>query len=183
MSDFDEFLEEVGEEEASDTIRNKISLLVNRHQELLSESSDLKVQQAQIAKEIVEIEQRKIPDALLEAGLSEIKTLDGIKVSTKPFVGAIPSDMKESAFSWMDSNGFGDIIKRSVTVEFSKGQEEQSKAAEKILRDQGLDPHEKRDVHYQTFSSWTKEQLAKGVSIPLDRWGVYHGQKASIKRS
>lgn len=127
------------------------------------------------------LESVKIPDAMHRAGVREITTLEGLKVSTKFIVGAIPAESKEKAYAWLDDNGFGDVIKRSVSVNFGKGDTETATAAMESIRALGLEPQMKRDVHAQTFMALTREQIGKGTLFPLDEWGVFHGDKAVIK--
>lgn len=181
MSDFEDFLEEDELSQAEEeSVTKKISDLVKERQSLEAQYDELKLQSALISKKIEDLDTRRIPDALLEAGLTEIKTIDGLKVSTRLFVGGIPAEKKTEVYGWLDSNGHGDVIKRSVAVNFSKGEEAAAKQTMEILSKAGLAPLEKLDVHYQTFAALMKELSLKGVSIPLDNWGVYYGQKAVI---
>lgn len=184
MSDFDDFLEEeeVSEAQTEDTIK-KITRLVRRMKDLEGVHEKLKIEAALVAREMDDIQTRQIPDALLESGVTEIKTLDGLKVSTKLFVGGIPAEKKTEVYSWLDTNGHGDVIKRSVAVSFTKGEESAAKHTMELLKEAGLAPAEKLDVHYQTFAALMKELSLKGVSIPLDQWGVYYGQKATIGKN
>lgn len=184
MSDFEDFLEEeeLSEAQTEDTVK-RVSRLVKRFRDLEEAHEKIKLQAALMSREMDDIQTRQIPDALLEAGVTEIKTLDGLKVSTKLFVGGIPAEKKTEVYNWLDANGHGDVIKRSVAVNFTKGEEQAASHTMQLLRDAGLAPMEKQDVHYQTFSALMKELSLKGVNIPLDQWGVYYGQKATIGKN
>lgn len=173
--------EDVADENTPEFLRTRIANYVKEMRGLAVEVEDLNRLVAERKAKIQELELKKIPDALLEAGLSEITTLDGLKVSTTLFVGAIPAEKKAEAFAWLDQNGHSSIIKRKVEVQFDKGSTEAAKKAEEAIRELGLDPKSTLDVHYQTFKAFAKEQVNKGKSLPFDQWGVYYGQKAVIK--
>ena len=181
MQDFTDFLPEADEAE-EESVRGKVSALVRKHTQLSTTLAALKDEAGEIARQIQILENSEIPDALLEAGLTEIRTVDGLKVSTKMFVGSIPPERRGDVYTWLEDHGHGDVIKRSVTVQFGKGEEEVAAAASELLKENGLVPVEKMDVHYQTFSSLMKELAGKGLSVPLNDWGVYYGQKAVIKK-
>lgn len=175
-----------GEEESADEntpefVRVRIANYVKEYRKLGVQIEDLEREVSRLKADRGELEMKKIPDALLEAGLSEITTLDGLKVSTQLFVGAIPAEKKPEAFEWLDSHGHGSIIKRSVSVQFDKGSTDSAVKAAEAIRELGLEPKTSLDVHYQTFKSFAKEQTNKGVSLPFEAWGVYYGQKAVIK--
>jgi hypothetical protein len=172
---------ETADENTPEFLRTRIANYVKEMRGLQVQLEDLNYEASKLKAAIGELELKKIPDALLEAGLSEITTMDGLKVSTKLFVGAIPAEKKAEAFSWMDQHGHSSIIKRQVSVQFDKGSTEAAKKAEEAIRELGLEPKSTMDVHYQTFASFAKEQLNKGKALPLDAWGVYYGQKATIK--
>lgn len=169
------------EENTPEYLVNRISNMVKEMRAIENQLAeyDMRVSELKAAK--AELEMKKIPDALLEAGLSEITTMEGLKVSTQLFVGAIPAEKKAEAFSWLDDNGHSSIIKRQVSVQFDKGSSEAAKKAEEAIRDLGLEPKSTLDVHYQTFKAFAKEQVNKGKTLPFDAWGVYYGQKAVIK--
>jgi hypothetical protein len=175
-----------GENEAPDEntpefLRTRISNYVQQVRQLDVQIADAEAGLSVLKQQKEELERKKIPDALLEAGLSEIVTMDGLKVTTKMIYGAIPKESKEMAFNWMDQHGHGSLIKRQVSIAFDKGSTDAAKAAEAAIRELGLEPKTSLDVHHQTWASFAKEQTNKGVSLPFDEWGVYVGQKATIK--
>lgn len=177
----DFFAEEVVDEKSADYLRTRISSYVKDARRLALEIEDKENEIKILKAQVDELELRKIPDALLEAGLSKITTFEGLEVSTKLFVGAIPKDKKEQVFSWMDTHGHSSLIKRNVSVAFDKGSSEAAKKAEQAILELGLTPKTSLDVHHMTWSSFAKEQTNKGVALPFEEWGVYVGQRATIK--
>ena len=180
--DFDFFdgIEEA-EENTPQYLQTRIANYVKEVRQIESSIGELEGQISQLKAQKGELEMKKIPDALLEAGLSEITTLDGLKVTTQLYVGAIPAEKKAEAFAWLDREGHGSIIKRQVSVQFDKGSTEAAKRAEEAIVQLGLNPKTTLDVHYQTFKSFAKEQVNKGKTLPFEAWGVFYGQKAVIK--
>lgn len=113
-----------------------------------------------------EISQRRLPDAMLNNGLSEFKLDDGSKISVKKlYLPHIKEENKEEAYNWLISSG-NDIIKNNIELTFSKGNSEEAKKALNLLKDNGYAPVSKENIHWQTFRAWAKDALEKGVEIP-----------------
>ncbi len=180
--DYSDFFEETGNTEGgSEAFKNKVTALVHEVRRIERDMSELEAQQKKLILRRRELEERDIPNALNEAGVSEFTTLEGLKVSTKFIVGSIPIDRKEEAFEWLDNHGHGSIIKRGVQVAFDKGSEAAAESAAEAMRGMGLEPKITLNVHAQTFMSFAREQIQKGTVLPLDKWGVFYGTKAVIK--
>ena len=167
--------------EASESFKHRVTNLVREVRDIEKEEAALMDQLKELARRRTELENKTIPDALMEAGVRELVTLEGLKVSTKFYVGAIPAAKKEEAYSWLESHGAASIIKRNVSLKLDKGSDALAEKAAEALRNLGLDPKVSLEVHPQTFMSFAKEQIAKGNVLPLAEWGVFHGEKAVIK--
>lgn len=181
MVDEDFFSEDTLNTEASESFKHKVTSLVREVRELEKQESELLTQVKELTRRRTELETRLIPDALLEAGVRELTTLEGLKVSTKFYVGGIPADKKEDAYKWLEQHGAASIIKRNVSLKLDKGSDAMAEKAAEALRQLGLDPTVTMDVHPQTWMSFAREQIAKGQLLPLNEWGVFHGEKAVIK--
>lgn len=181
MADGTDFFEEQDNSAGSERFKAEVTNLARRHRILQGEMDDLANQMKELAKEQREIATRTLPDLLRQAGVKEITTLEGLKVSTKFVVGAIPADSKELAYAWLDSHGHGGIIKRNLSLQFDKGKTEDAEKAAEKLRFLGFDPTLKMDVHPQTFMAFAREQINNGVMLPLDQWGCFYGDTAVIK--
>lgn len=180
-SDDVDFFEEADTGTGSERFKAVITNLARTHKQLTGQMLDLKNQQADLQKRITEIETNKMPELLKQAGVREITTLDGLKVSTKFVVGSIPGESKEIAYDWLDQHGHSDIIKRNLALQFQKGDTEQAEKAREALAAMGFDPMIKLDIHPQTFMAFAREQISSGVMLPLEQWGVWFGDKATIK--
>ena len=63
-------------------------------------------------KDLERVSGEVIPTLLSEMGLSSLKLADGSAVDVKPYYSAsISVANKEKAYSWLRTNGLGDIIK------------------------------------------------------------------------
>jgi len=133
-------------------------------------------------KELLRLTDEELPSVLTEMGLSGLKLDDGSEVTIKKIFGAsIPKDQKEEAHQWLRNNGFGDMVKNIVSVNFGMGEDEQAHAMTKQLQDAGLDPEQVERVHSSTLRAWVKEQTEKGNEFPMELFGAFIAQRAIIK--
>jgi len=123
-----------------------------------------------------------IPARLAELGISEFKMSDGSKVTVKPFYNAsINEANRGAAFEWLRENGFDDIIKNVVSVRFGRNEGGLSDTLVESLRKQGYPVDQSQKVEPQTLKAWAKEMVERGRPFPADLFGLYVGQRASIK--
>ena len=155
-----------------------IGTLHEMQEKYQKQEADLK----KFKQEILEMETRTIPDIMMELGVAEFTNTDGVKVTIKPFVSAsIPKNRMEEAHTWLKDNGHGDLIKHLVSVDVGKQCDDASRAL-MALSKLGLDPTDKENVHSQTLKAFVREQVEAGEPIPLELFGAYFGQKATIKK-
>ena len=90
---------------------NRLSTLAN---ELIHKQKEVKDYEESIKDfkfRIRQIAEQEIPDLLAEVGLSSFELKDGTKVKVEPFVTAhISKDRANEAHSWLEQNGFGELI-------------------------------------------------------------------------
>ena len=142
-------------------------------------AADLKKAQADLAH----ISGEALPAALAEHGLTELKMADGSKVTIATVISAnISKERANEAHDWLRANGHADLIKNTVSVAFGKG--EDTKAADLIdlLDAQGFSSDQKEAVHPSTLKAFCKEQIERGSNIPSELFGIYIGQKTTIKK-
>jgi len=181
MTDDVDFFEEQDNSVGSERFKAEVTNLARRHRIIQGEIDELQNQVKELATEQRVIATQKLPDLLRQAGVKEITTLEGLKVSTKFVVGSIPAESKELAYTWLDEHGHSDIIKRNLMVQFAKGKTEEAEKAVEQLKALGLEPTLKMDIHPQTFTAFAREQITNGKMLPLDQWGCFYGDTAVIK--
>lgn len=152
-------------------------LLLERRVEDLT--ADLKRAQLDLAN----ISGDVLPAALAEHGLTELKMADGSKVTVATVISAnISKDRLSGAHGWLRDNGFGDLIKNTVSVNFGKGEDDKAGDLIRELEDDGYSVDQKEAVHPSTLKAFCKEQIEKGSEIPTDLFGIFIGQKTTIKK-
>ena len=107
---------------------------------------------------------------------------DGSQVTVKPFYSAsIPEARRAEAYEWLREHGFDDIIKNTVSVRFGRGEDELCARLINLLGTQGFPAEQAEKIEPATLKAWAKEQVERGNAIPADLFGLYIGQKATIK--
>lgn len=135
-----------------------------------------------LKKQFREVTEKKIPDMMTELQLKEIVLTDGSKLSVKTFVSAsISQEKKGEAYQWLEENGYGDLIKHTISVSVGRDQEAAVNAY-KALTELGMKPMDQEKVEPQTLKAFIKGQVEKGEACPLELFGAYLGQKSTITR-
>lgn len=163
----------------------------------LAQLQDLAEQQAKAEAEVARIEadlnaarerlkdlsERRVPELMDEIGLGDFTTRTGLKITIEETIRAsIPKPRSYEAFTWLINNNHAALIKRSVSVDFGKGEDEKAKELEAYLSKQGYAPENNANVHSQTLSAWVREKLKMGEEIPLDLFGVFRQRVSKIKK-
>ena len=132
---------------------------------------------------LLELTDRDLPDMMAEVGITNFTLADGSKLEVKQTYGArIPVAHRDAAFAWLKEKGHDDIIKNLVSVPFGRGEDSLATDFINLAQKNGYAPDQKKEVHPQTLKAFVKEQLEKGQEVPMDLFGVFTGQRASIKR-
>lgn len=119
------------------------------------------------------LREETVPCAMQELGLTEIKLETGESISIKSEVFAsIPAEKKEAAFGWLREQGLDGVIKTQVSVNLGKGEVELAESLKDEFDSRGLDSSIGASIHPQTLKALLKEQLARGVNVPLDLFGA-----------
>ena len=135
-------------------------------------------------KALLEITDGQLPDALEHMGLEKFTLTDGSEIATKVFYGAsIPRDRRDEAYEWLRDHEFGDLVKNNVTVTFGRGEDETAKEFIALCGAQGLMPNQSEKVEPMVLKAWLRERVEAGDPIPLDLFGAYISNRATIKRS
>lgn len=119
------------------------------------------------------LSQHDIPTMMTEIGLSEFKLADGRKVTVgKKIRCSIPKANYPEAMKFLEENGSGGLIKRTITVGFGRDSEETAhELAERLS--ETYDVKEARKVEPMTITAHIREQLTNGVAFPMELFGAY----------
>jgi hypothetical protein len=142
--------------------------------------SDLKAAK----KDLLKLTDEDLPAMLLELGLSSFELDDGSKVTVRPTYGAhIKADNKETAFDWLRAHEYGDLIKNTVSCQFGRGEDHEAVEFMEYAQKLGYAAEQKTDVHPSTLKAWVKERVQNGDEFPMELFGAFVGQRATINRS
>ena len=136
-------------------------------------------------EEVRRIQEDDLPELMREVGLSEIKLADGSSIKVVDEVDCnISEERRYRAHEWLTLNGFGGIIKSAITVEFGRDEHDEALAAAQKIHDvTGRDADLREGVHPQTLKAFIKEQMAAGVSIPQELFGIRPYSKAKLTKA
>lgn len=123
-----------------------------------------------------------LPNAMAEVGMSEFKLENGTVVNVKQEVYAsIPKDNVGPAFAWLRTNNLDGVIKNVISVQFGKGEDADAIKAAEALAEQGFRPEQVQTVHPMTLKALLKEQMEKGVDVPLKDFGAHVVNRAKVE--
>lgn len=130
------------------------------------------------------LREETIPAAMQELGLEELRLATGQRLRvTQDVYAAIPAASREKAFSWLDENGFGGLIKVDVRARYGRGDADAAVQLAHELRGRGLDASCEQNVHPQTLKAFLREQIASGsTNIPLELFGARPVWTAKISK-
>ena len=159
-----------------------ISNLAKRAKEIAAEVADLEAVLKERKNSFKKLTEEAIPEALAQTGMTGFMMEDGSKIEVKPFYSAsIPAARKAEAYEWLREHGMDDIIKNTVSVRFGRGEDELCARLLELLGMQGYPAEQAEKVEPMNLKAWAKEQVERGNEIPMELFGVFIGQKATIK--
>ena len=159
-----------------------ISELCNRLLDLQEQARRIEENLKSKNDEIRMLSEQEIPNLMQEAGVSEFKLADGSSVSVKPFYAAkIPVSKTDEAFQWLTGNGYGDLIKNTVSLNFGKSEDNLANSLVEDLKSKGHNVSQKKKVEPQTLKAFVKEAIQNGQNVPMDLFGIYISNKTTIK--
>ena len=173
--------------EGKDALMEKLTKFANKHVELEDKIEIEEKTLAGLKAQLKEVSEGTIPGLMLELRLDEIKTSDGFKVLiVKKMRASIPAkdmDKKAQALKWLIDNGFENLIKRSIDIEFSRHESTEAKTVMDELREghPKLNMMSKEGVHPNTLSAFVTEQMGLGKQIPKELFQAHEMKTTKIE--
>jgi hypothetical protein len=159
-----------------------IAGLARRAKLLEKELADLEKTVSEKSEQYRKLTEQTIPEAMAEAGMRKFVMEDGSTIDVKPFYSAsIPKPRQEEAFEWLRKHGFDDLIKNTVSVRFGRNEDELCARLLHLLGTQGYPAEQAQKIEPQTLKAWVKERIEKGDQVDTELFGIFIGQKATIK--
>jgi hypothetical protein len=120
---------------------------------------------------------------MAEMGISSLTLEDGAVVKVTPTYGAsILVENRPKAYDWLRDHGYDDIIKNTVSCQFGRGEDERANRFAEFAAEKGFAPEQKTEIHAQTLRAFVKERVENGDEFPMELFGAYVGQRATIKK-
>jgi hypothetical protein len=130
-----------------------------------------------------DLSEHRIPQAMEAVGMAEIRTTNGFRIQIADKIRASITKARErEAIAWLEDNGHGDIIKRTVAVMFDRGEDVAMEALCAELRSKGLPVKPSAAVHHSTLAALVKELLESGEDVPFDTLGVFVQRVTKIEK-
>lgn len=161
---------------------NQVSELVAAIREQARYVEQVK-EELKTAKDWLEqLETKRLPDLMAELGLSELRLVDGARLTIKTeYYAGITAQNREAAFNWLTEHGHDDIIKGEVKAKFGRGETALFEAVKDAIDSLGVDCTATKNIHPQTLKAFVKEQLEAGQPLPEQLFSVHTVNKATIK--
>ena len=160
-----------------------VSRLAQEAAELEQEIASVEQKLKDKKKALYKITDEQLPEALEEMNLQKFTLTDGSEISVKPiYAASIPKDRRDEAFQWLRDHEFGDLVKNNVTVTFGRGEDDTAKDFIGLCGEQGFVPSQIEKIEPMTLKAWLRERVEEGDPIPLDLFGAFISQRATIKR-
>lgn len=166
----------------TDAETKKIAELALKQLALERELQSLEEAVGAKAAELEAVRTRLLPEAMTEAGVSEFKLSNGAKVTVKKiYTGSIPAEEKPKAYAWLVENGHGDLVSHEVSVKLKRGNSQELSKLTAAIKKLALPYSDVEKIHPQTLNAFIKEQVESGAEFPIELFGVYIIDKATIK--
>lgn len=176
------FEQDAGALQIQDDQITGVAALAKRAKVLEKELDDLERVVKERKEQHRKLMEETIPEALASLGMKSFRMEDGSSIDVKPFYSASISEARRAeAFQWLRDNGFDDIIKNTVSVRFGRGEDDLCERLLNLLGQQGYPAEQAEKIEPMTLKAWVREQVERGNEFPTELFGVYIGQKATIK--
>jgi len=178
-------LDELTKSEATEFTDSQMGELGKAANRLLHAQAEILAQE-EVLKQCKAIErkinQEEIPALMENLGFERIMLDTGQTIAVKDAVQcSIPAAQRPDAYSWMDKNGHGDLIKIAVTSKYGRGDSTAAHNAMASLEAMGHNPVLAESVHAGTLKAWAREELALGHSLPADYFKIHVVKITTVK--
>lgn len=167
-------------DDALKSVRSIALQMQNTQQKVSQLEEDLKREKESLRK----LSDEDLPSKLQEIGIVNFELDDGSVVQVKENISAhIKEENRVAAYEWLRDHGLDDIIKNTVVCSF--GREEDDKASDffAFAKKEGFEPQQNSSIHPSTLKAFAKDRIAQGEEIPMDLFGIWVGQRATIKKT
>ena len=165
-----------------DNIKKSLIQAADRQQQLEIEIAHLTAELEKRTAALRELSENTIPQ-IMDGMFGVFDLGDGRKLEISEKIRAsIAGDKAMPAVQWLDEHDFSSIVKRQFVIEFNRDDEAWAKKFEADLkkRKKPLNVKRKHTVHPQTLEAFVREQLGKGVDLPVATFGIYRQRLSKV---
>ena len=175
---------------ASDDKLQAVSHWIKKQVLLEDLKESLETQLKQCEKDLAEVAEQKLPEALMQAGVKKFETEDGLGVKTETvYYPAVNKPDLPKFFEWLAEKENDGIVNADVIIPFGKGAYKEAKELKErlvsLLDEFDIEvpeePQVSGDIHWATFRAFAREQAEAGTKFP-DIYSVYNITRAKITR-
>jgi hypothetical protein len=181
--DFDEMEKDAATTAApTDEALKTVAVLAQKQLTKEQEIADLEAKLKEKKDELRQVMEVDLPTAMVQIGMDSFTLESGEFISVERGHAASISKKNEAeAHKWLRDNGFGDLIKNTVTGVFGKEHDKKAEEAVALLDKAGaVKVTRKEGVHTGTLKAFVKEQLEKGANLPFKLLGIFPWQKSRV---
>jgi hypothetical protein len=172
----------VGAESADGGELSALSKLAEEQAQAEAHVADLEAQLAKATERLKDLSDRQVPELMDQIGIEEFRTSTGLFIKVKEDVRAyISQERSAEALAWLREHNHASLIKRTVSIQFGRGEDEVAETVRQNLTEQGFLVDDKSAVHNMTLRSFVREQLRTGIDIPFELFGVERLRSSVIK--
>ena len=124
---------------------------------------------------------KAIPSLMQEIGVARIQLSSGETIEVdQVYYGKATLE----GIQWLKDSGNQDLVKSEVKIPFGRGSltDDRFNSLISDLSDKGLDFQVEETVHPKTLSSFLKEQVKKGLDVPLETFNAYVKSITKVKK-
>lgn len=157
---------------------NELTLNLNRAE---IQKAEAEAALAKAKGEVRDISEKQLPELMETMGLKDFTTSEGLRVKLKiSYHASIPKGRHSEAMRWLDEQGHGGMIKRNVTVKFTRDQEDEAHALVSELSGQFPQVDETMKVESATLKAFVREILEAGGEIDDELFGIYKRRTVQV---
>ena len=178
MIDYDEI-----EQTPDDASLKLVAHLAKEQKRLEVEVLEAETKLKDLSKQLNEIQFKKLPEAMQEAGLTEFVTKDGFKITIKDDIKmSIPKKNMEEISAWLVEQNLESLLKTHVGFDYDKGESDKVNDLIEFLTKNGLTEFSlSNSVNTSSVKAALKELKENGVDIPYKLLGAYEFSKSVLK--
>lgn len=162
----------------------QIQSALNRRKKLLDTISYLDSHLKESKAALRQIEEQELPDLFDTMNVSEVRdSLTGKRLKLEQVITATLTnpDTRARAVRWLRDQGLDDLIERTVSASFRRGEDDKANEALNALLQVGGRIEDEELVNTNSFKSAVREMMEQGLLVPTDDIGVYVVRKVVIK--